>query len=571
VSIDQAPVATLPVPDHFPVEWDGEREATLFFRQARDHFPRPIAPLDFSYFKQALEYGVEHASDRYHGPIVGWHLRRFNTYFYQAMVPHSPEEADRRTQRLLEMGDELLSRASPRWHQEILPEVEAHIAWWDAFDLEHCSDAELVRHLEETWARGRRLWELHFDAISPAYVALSEFEELFRELFGQTASLDAFRLLQGFPTKNLEIGEGLWRLSRIALDSPDVQAALNRERTDAVLAALDGTRAGRGFRDELMRYLETYGKRGDTWVLSAPSWLENPSMVLKNLRDLISAPRVESPMRATERAARERERLLARTRARLAGYPAAAREEFETFLAAAQAATVIQDDHNFFIDFCSTYRVRRAILAAGQRLADRDTIDERDDVFMLELDELVEALETQPGIDRRELVAERRGEMERFSSVEPPAMLGSLPTSLPLENPVFRFMMKFYGVPPVPSEEPDVVTGLAGSSGKARGTARILLSIAEADKLRPGDVLIAETTAPPWTPLFATAAAVVSDSGGILSHCAVVAREYGIPAVVGTGLATRAIRDGQIVEVDGDAGVVRVVSQPSSSGDGGSS
>jgi pyruvate,water dikinase len=116
-----------------------------------------------------------------------------------------------------------------------------------------------------------------------------------------------------------------------------------------------------------------------------------------------------------------------------------------------------------------------------------------------------------------------------------------------------------------------VVTGLAGSSGKARGTARILLSIAEADKLRPGDVLIAETTAPPWTPLFATAAAVVSDSGGILSHCAVVAREYGIPAVVGTGLATRAIRDGQIVEVDGDAGVVRVVSEPSSSGDGGSS
>jgi pyruvate,water dikinase len=87
----------------------------------------------------------------------------------------------------------------------------------------------------------------------------------------------------------------------------------------------------------------------------------------------------------------------------------------------------------------------------------------------------------------------------------------------------------------------------------------VLRSLAEADRLRPGDVLVAPTTAPPWTPLFATAAAVVTDTGGILSHCAVVAREYGIPAVVGAGTATARIADGQVVEVDGDAGVVRIV------------
>ena len=77
--------------------------------------------------------------------------------------------------------------------------------------------------------------------------------------------------------------------------------------------------------------------------------------------------------------------------------------------------------------------------------------------------------------------------------------------------------------------------------------------------LKPGDVLVAETTAPPWTPLFATAAAIVTNTGGILSHCAVVAREYRIPAVVGTGIATQVIRDGQTVEVDGDKGIVRIV------------
>jgi len=88
----------------------------------------------------------------------------------------------------------------------------------------------------------------------------------------------------------------------------------------------------------------------------------------------------------------------------------------------------------------------------------------------------------------------------------------------------------------------------------------VLRSLSEAAEIQQGEVLVAETTAPPWTPLFATAAAVVTDTGGILSHCAVVAREYRIPAVVGAAMATATISDGQTVEVDGDKGVVRILS-----------
>src|SRR3990172_6881604 len=104
-----------------------------------------------------------------------------------------------------------------------------------------------------------------------------------------------------------------------------------------------------------------------------------------------------------------------------------------------------------------------------------------------------------------------------------------------------------------------MVKGWAGSAGVARGTARVIRSLAEAGKLQPGDVLVAESTMPPWTPLFATASAVVTDIGGGLSHSAVVAREYHIPAVVGTDYATSTFHDGQLLEVDGDAGTVRVV------------
>ena len=105
------------------------------------------------------------------------------------------------------------------------------------------------------------------------------------------------------------------------------------------------------------------------------------------------------------------------------------------------------------------------------------------------------------------------------------------------------------------------VKGLPGSAGKVRGTARVIHSLAEAGKLRPGDVLVAIATEPPWTPLFATASAIVTDSGGVLSHSAVVAREYRIPAVVGTGNATATFRDGQLIEVDGNTGTVRLLSE----------
>ena len=100
--------------------------------------------------------------------------------------------------------------------------------------------------------------------------------------------------------------------------------------------------------------------------------------------------------------------------------------------------------------------------------------------------------------------------------------------------------------------------GMRGSPGVARGTARVLRSLGEADRLEAGDVLVAETTAPPWTPLFGRAVAIVTDAGGILSHCAVVAREYEIPAVVGTKMGRSVIRDGQEIEVDGTNGTVRI-------------
>jgi len=205
------------------------------------------------------------------------------------------------------------------------------------------------------------------------------------------------------------------------------------------------------------------------------------------------------------------------------------------------------------------YHVHRISLEIGSRLSTAQVVDRPDDVFLLTLEELrVTAIEL-PRLNRRAQIAARRAEMEYFHSVPVPPALGAPPSAALPTDPVGMALLKFFGVPAAIKDNDAVIRGNPGSPGRARGPARVVHSLAGASKLEPGDVLVVETTAPPWTPLFATTAAVVSDTGGILSHCAVVAREYGIPAVVGAGNATTRIYDGQLIEVDGDAGTVRVV------------
>jgi pyruvate,water dikinase len=231
-------------------------------------------------------------------------------------------------------------------------------------------------------------------------------------------------------------------------------------------------------------------------------------------------------------------------------------------LRAAQEATVLSEDHAFWIDLCGLYQARRIIVEIGRRLADAGAITVADDVFYLTLDEVREALDGRPPRNALALLAARKAEMEYFRTITPPYTLGSAPPESQADDALSRAMAKFMGVAAPATTEPGVVLGSAGSPGIVRGTAKVVLSLADAGKLQPGDILVAEYTAPQWTPLFGIAAALVTDFGGVLSHCAIVAREFGIPAVVGTGSATTTLVDGQLIEVDGDQGIVRIVANP---------
>lgn len=548
-----APVR-IPVPPNFPVTWKSPDDERLPWIQDRMHTPDPVLPLEEAFWDVVYD-GFNRATEAFEMP-VRVKGRCINTYFYMAVFPAvPPDQMEAQGRRNEERMKEAVARLGERWSGEWLPEIQSHLTWWDAFDLRAAAVPALLAHLEETLSRSRRLWELHFLIVFPGYGAISQFDDLYRDLFGGEGAFDAYRLLQGFDNKTLESGRALWDLSRKALTSPEVRQVLEGSAAAEVLAALEKTPAGRSFLAEMRAYLGVYGLRGDKWGLSTPCWIEDPAPAIKNLKDYIT--RLDRDPKAEQaRLAAERDQAIAAARERLKGYPQPVVGQFESLLKAAHQGIVLSEDHGFWIDFASTYRVRRVFTEFGRRLAGAGAIQRPDDVFYLTLDEL-RNLAAASGSDHRPSVAKRRSEIERFRGISPPPALGA-DYGPPPDNPMSRFFGKFFGGPPQASEDPGVLKGNAGSPGKVRGPAKVIRSLSEAGKLKLGDILVAETTAPPWTPLFATAAAIVTDTGGILSHCAVVAREYRIPAVVGTGRATAVIRDGQTLEVDGDAGVVRI-------------
>jgi pyruvate,water dikinase len=234
------------------------------------------------------------------------------------------------------------------------------------------------------------------------------------------------------------------------------------------------------------------------------------------------------------------------------------RDEFDFLLAAAQEAVVLSEDHNFWIDARSMYYVRRVFLEVGRRLSTAGVIAAREDVFHLAVSELREALNRLPAIAGHALqgvVEQRRAEIDQFRAITPPDLLGTRSEQPAAPGaPGQRLTSK--GQPGKGSRQ---LRGHAGSPGVVRGPARVVRSLADAGKVAPGDILVAETLSSSWTPLFAVVTGVVTDTGGILSHAAVVAREYGIPAVLGTEVGTSSLRDGQLVEVDGHHGIVRIL------------
>jgi pyruvate,water dikinase len=338
-------------------------------------------------------------------------------------------------------------------------------------------------------------------------------------------------------------------LSRLAAKSASVREVVENAAPEELFERLERSAEGREFARAFRAYLGEFGWRGDSWSMDDRTWISYPRTPQSALRGYLAQPDGSSPELAHAALSAAREAPIAAARERLTGSPPEVRAQFEGLLSAAQFSLQLQENHNYYIDQMLQHLARRAFVEAGKRLVGRGQTADPEDVLFLTVDEVRGQLRSTDHPDLRSLVQGRRAELTLWRTLTPPRTLGAPPP------PGSDRPDRFWGGPPPASTETQI-KGNAGSRGQVTGLARVAMTLTDAASLLPGEVLVCPTTAPPWTPLFATAAAVVTDTGGILSHCAVVAREYGIPAVVGTGVATQRIRTGQRVTVDGAAGTV---------------
>jgi phosphohistidine swiveling domain-containing protein len=525
-----------------------------FFIWDRLHCPRPLAPLEHQLLVVSTGIGFSQAIGEMGSSIIAeCHL--INYYNYLTGVPRpldNGETEEQRNARYVKNVAELKPKLGEKWENEWLPSMMPQLEKARNVDYSGYSDDDLMRRFKEMHQEVIYRWYIH-GLLLYSFAAANDFADFFEQHV--STSMEGYEALQGFETQATKSSRGLWNLSRSVRNNPELRDLFERLTPDELPAELEKSEAGRAFMEDLRTYLKDYGWRADSvYELTQPAWWENPSIPLGAIQGFVSIDDEHGPESQLEAAIKRREELLAQARSKLANDPEKLKQ-FNDLYDAAQSFTPIVEDHNHWIDQMGDITMRYPALEIGKRLADKGLLEKPNDVFMLFVEEVDEAM---AGKDFKSLVAERRAEQQRFAKVVPPPVIGTPPP--PSDDPVMDVLNRFFGQPVEPSSDASVLAGIAAAPGVATGVAKVVRSLDEASKLQQGDIMVCEMTLPPWTPLFSTVSAVVADTGGILSHCAIVAREYRIPCVVGTAVGTVTIKDGQTVTVDGSKGIVRIES-----------
>lgn len=361
----------------------------------------------------------------------------------------------------------------------------------------------------------------------------------------------------------------LWALSRLIRSDVRLERLFASAGTPAILEALRRDERFVGFRRELDRFLDDWGFRSSAeLMLTVPSLQEDPAPVIELLRQY-AASDAEPPETAMARQAAERVRETSQVVRTLARRSPVAALRVWMLLRAAQVSVAYRERARLKQALLYT-RLRRVALAIGRRLADAGRLARPDDVFMLTWQEIGELGAGRAMFPYRvpDLVALRRREHATLDAMRPPATL-----TVPLGEYLPSGSRGDQGVPvdrngtldrhgPAERREPShaslTLRGTGASGGTAAGPAAVLGDVRDAARLRGGDVLVTRQTDPGWAPVFGLVSGLVIERGGLLSHGAIVAREFGLPCIVGVENATRRIRSGRHVTVDGDRGVCTI-------------
>jgi len=516
---------------------------------------------------------------------MGAPYRVLNGYIYNTVVTITdPKIIEERTKHfeerwkyVLENWEELVENWEKNVRETIkeieqthfpdLPEIEDKSR---IINLNASTAHDVISANHNLWRLLDRSWAHHFELYQLPYGQFLKLYEFGRQHGFAELCRD---IVKGLKPLVLEPEERLKELARLAIQL-GIQDIFQDYKGDQVLEELKKGEKGRKWIKKFDEFKYPYFLAPEAQGLSIDekSWIDDPVTLFDNIRNFIEKlERNESIERDIEGLIRERDSLTEKCRKMLKTDED--RKEFEELLRETRKVAPFSENHNFFIEFWALGVIRKKVIELGEWLFRHGVIDEPTDVWFFkryEVDEVVFDVCLAWGSGAavkasfwKEKVAKRKRMWERLCEYTPPNLLGKFPegeSADPTTVLLWGITNERLAEWEKSSEEwGDTITGVAASIGVAEGPAIVVPTFSDSYKVKNGDILVTPNTAPAWSPVLGRCQAVVLDSGGTMCHAAIIAREAGVPAVVGTRFATRIIKSGDIIRVDGNTGIVKII------------
>jgi len=510
-------------------------------------------------------HGMQYGAEKLSLPTVhGWDWRFMNGGGYLTL--------------LLVQSEEEKQRREVEFRKAILPFVQDYDGMWNGFvkeilgryeslkatDPEKASNIDLLQNFEETINTCRRMWEIHMYMMYGTYTAYILFENMCRELAGIDDTSPVFhKIVSGFDNKVFQVDRRLWEFSKRAGDDGLTDVFVQSEAPD-IKSKLEESEKGRAFLKDFMAFMNEDGWRMQRMSeMNLPTWVEDPTPPLGMVKQFIL--KGGSFNLDEERKKLTNERLEAEKQV-LAKVPAEQRGWFEPLMRLAQKSGVFSEEHDHYLDLYTHAMMRRSALGLGRRFVKAGGLDHHEDIFFLIPDEVRRAGINPAQFDLRHIVERRKADWKQWQQTpNPPAVLregfdlDQAMAVLVKSNDPIALKVVVGAMPQVRPELKADLYGTCGSPGIAEGPARVIMTEDELHLVQEGDILVAASTSPSWTPVFSMIKGVVVDRGASLSHAAIVGREYGIPVVMNVFEGTNKIRSGQRIKVDANLGAVYVL------------
>ncbi len=442
---------------------------------------------------------------------------------------------------------EVNDRQHADWRERAIPELEGTTEEWRGLDVKAATDEQLLDGIRDLARAEGWYWSSNGGHTFGVAKSTDDQLQCFLRENLPDHHFTSGQFLSGFKSRIMQANDDLFGICKMIQANESIYETVLMTPARRLMGVLEEHPDSDLILEEIGAYLKVYGHQGYSLDFGEPTQIEDPSALFVTLKAMVQNKNY-NPRQHEEQATAKREKAMQEVTDLLDGLKY---WQFRYRLWFTGKYYPIREDSCFVLG--TAWPVLRPIASElGQRLADCGTLAVADDIYFLNTSEIEPAIEARKSgkaiPEHAGLAADRRELREARRRLHPP---GTIPPEIS-ENPGVKFKETQF----VNDDSSDTMMGIPVSPGTITGPASVINNADEFDQMQPGSILVCPMTSPAWTQLFAHATGLVTDIGGILGHGSIVAREYGIPAVVGTGNVTRRVSSGQTLEVNGDAGTV---------------